>query len=76
MMILVTAAGFRGSVVDSLLGGTIQAVFKCDACGKDTEKLVHCGLPTRHAGGIIWLDNDLVNLACTASGALILILFL
>lgn len=66
----VTLGGFAGSLVDSLLGATVQDQRVCDHCQKQTESRVHsCGTPTRHLRGIPWLDNDVVNLLCTASGA-------
>jgi uncharacterized protein (TIGR00297 family) len=62
--------GVVGSAADSLLGATVQARRHCPRCDQFTERLVHdCGAPTRHAGGLAWLDNDGVNLLCTAAGA-------
>jgi hypothetical protein len=38
--------------------------------------MIHgCGTPTRHAGGITLVDNDLVNLIATFAGAAIAALF-
>lgn len=69
---LALVAGVAGSLLDSLLGAAWQAVRRCPACGEETERLLHgCGTPTVHARGLRWLGNDAVNLACTASGALI-----
>ena len=68
--IAVTAGGFAGSVADSLLGATVQAIRFCDTCGRETELRVHgCGAPTRHLRGLAWCDNDAVNLLATATGA-------
>ncbi len=64
----IVAGGLAGSIVDSLLGSTAQARFHCVVCGKITERTCHCGAETAISGGISWLNNDLVNLACTASG--------
>ncbi len=64
--------GVTGMLVDSLLGATVQARRRCAACGTGTERIVHdCGHHTEPAGGLRWLDNDVVNLACTVSGAAI-----
>ncbi|MGM9926256.1 MAG: DUF92 domain-containing protein [Bacillus sp. (in: firmicutes)] len=60
---LIVFAGFVGSVVDTLLGATIQARYTCDACGLATEKTVHCGRPARLVKGKAWLNNDAVNIA-------------
>jgi len=62
--------GFAGATADSLLGATMQARRWCDRCAAATERAVHaCGTPTRAAGGLVWLDNDRVNLAATVVGA-------
>jgi len=73
---LVVAAGFVGSFVDSLLGGSIQAKFTCSVCTKETEKRSHCGERTHHSVGFKWLDNDGVNFVNTIVGAVVVLFFL
>jgi uncharacterized protein (TIGR00297 family) len=64
--------GFAGSVFDSLLGATVQSRRWCEHCNSGTERAVHgCGHSTKASGGIFWLDNDMVNLLSSISGALI-----
>ena len=71
----VVLGGIAGAVSDSVLGATLQSRRWCDACASETERVVHdCGNPTRHIGGIRGFDNDAVNLACSAVGALVTIL--
>jgi uncharacterized protein (TIGR00297 family) len=65
-------AGFAGSVVDSILGATVQEKRRCDACNEPTERAIHrCGSPTRRAGGIAGLNNDVVNLLATFAGLIL-----
>ena len=68
--------GLAGSTVDSLLGATFQAIFWCPQCQKETERHpVHvCGTPTIWRRGFRWLNNDLVNFACSLSGAAVAVL--
>ncbi|MFQ6014124.1 MAG: DUF92 domain-containing protein [Anaerolineae bacterium] len=67
---LALAAGLAGSLFDSWLGATVQAMFYCPNCGKETEKTLHgCGRSTIHVRGWLWLQNDLVNFASSAVGA-------
>jgi uncharacterized protein (TIGR00297 family) len=65
--------GLAGSLFDSWLGATVQAIYYCPACGKETERFPRhtCGTPTRLKRGWSWLNNDWVNFACSLAGALV-----
>jgi uncharacterized protein (TIGR00297 family) len=68
----VMIGGIAGSLVDSLLGATVQARRWCDVCERETERAVHdCATSTRHLRGFAWLDNDMVNFLSNAAGGLI-----
>jgi uncharacterized protein (TIGR00297 family) len=68
----VLIAGVIGSIVDSLLGATVQTLRYCPACARDCEIDPHtCGTPTTLRRGLIWMDNDTVNFAATLCGAII-----
>ncbi|MEO8970696.1 MAG: DUF92 domain-containing protein [Ktedonobacteraceae bacterium] len=65
-------SGLFGSLADSLMGATIQAMYYCPTCKKETERRVHtCGTPTLPLRGIPWFDNDVVNFLATLFGALV-----
>ena len=54
-------AGFAGSLIDSSLGATVQAGYRCAVCGVVTEKNHHCGQPAKLIKGLKPIDNDAVN---------------
>ena len=63
--------GTSGSLVDSILGATVQEKRWCHSCGRGTERAVHtCGIETTHAGGVSWIRNDAVNFLSSIAGAL------
>jgi uncharacterized protein (TIGR00297 family) len=65
-------AGIGGSLIDSLLGATLQERRWCPYCNASTERDIHtCGIPTEFSGGVPGVDNDVVNLFSTGFGALI-----
>lgn len=73
---IVTGAGLLGSLFDSLLGGTVQAMYYCPAENKETEKhpFHTCGTKTIHIRGWKWLNNDWVNFFCSVFGVMISLL--
>lgn len=64
-------SGLSGSLFDSFLGATVQAMYYCPACDKETERRVHnCNTMTQPLRGLPWMNNDVVNLLATLFGAI------
>ncbi len=59
------SAGVLGMLLDSILGATVQARFRCPICQTIGEKRVCCDAPTSPHRGIRWLDNNAVNFFST-----------
>jgi uncharacterized protein (TIGR00297 family) len=70
-------SGVAGSLFDSLLGATVQALYTCPACAKETERhpMHTCGTPTTYRRGWSWLNNDGVNFGASLMGALVSLAF-
>lgn len=65
-------SGLGGTYFDSLLGATVQRIYYCEACEKETEQIIHrCGSRSRPLRGWGWLDNDMVNFIGSVVGALL-----
>ncbi len=73
IFVLITLAGLLGALFDSLLGATVQAIYWCPICEKETERYPEhlCGTETRYFRGWKWLTNDWVNFACAGFGVLV-----
>ena len=72
--IIIILSGFLGSLIDSILGASIQVKYKCEKCKKITERKEHCGKETNYYKGIKWIDNNLVNLLSNAMVFIILLI--
>lgn len=63
--------GLSGAFTDSLMGATVQAIYRYPN-GKETERRVgRDGTPNTFARGWPWLDNDLVNLLSSLVGGIV-----
>jgi uncharacterized protein (TIGR00297 family) len=70
---LIIVSGLAGATVDSILGATIQGIYYCPMCEKETESSPehHCGTRTTHLRGWHWVNNDIVNLICSLTGSVV-----
>ncbi|MCS6848184.1 MAG: DUF92 domain-containing protein [Anaerolineae bacterium] len=73
VIIAATIAGLAGSLFDSVLGATVQAMYYSEKRGKETEKrFERDGTPNRPIRGWPWLNNDWVNFLASLFGAAIM----
>ncbi|MNC54087.1 hypothetical protein D3C75_1035500 [compost metagenome] len=67
--------GWVASNVDSLLGASVQALYRCPECGLEVEGDHHCSGRTTLIRGWGWMNNDAVNLISSAAGGGVMVLF-
>lgn len=70
------ASALIGTLVDSALGGTVQAEFLCTVCNARTESIMHCGKKGQIVKGCKYCDGDLVNFVSLLAGGTAMILIL
>lgn len=69
-----TAMGVAGCFTDTLLGETVQSVYRCKVCGKHVEKREHCHQSTQLVKGNKLVNNDVVNISSIVIASVITIL--
>lgn len=69
--ILCAVGGFTGSVIDSVLGATVQVKYQCEESGYITEKRVNNGSINRVISGFPVINNDAVNFASSFIASLL-----
>lgn len=70
LVLVASAAGTLGSLVDSLAGATVQEAFYCRGCARECEAPTHsCGAAAERLRGVIGFGNDAVNFVATIFGA-------
>jgi uncharacterized protein (TIGR00297 family) len=65
-------AGLAGALADSLIGASVQGIYYCPSCMKETERhpLHSCGTETQPLRGWRWVNNEVVNFSCSCVGAI------
>ncbi len=71
MLVVTAVGGIIGCTVDSLFGATIQGMWQCNICHKQTEKRKHCGEPAKYLRGTRFFDNHIVNVVSCLIGAIV-----
>lgn len=64
----VSCAGFCGSFIDSLLGASLQALYRHPVTGEPTERSRIDGIDAVKIRGLRWMNNDTVNFVASAGG--------
>jgi uncharacterized protein (TIGR00297 family) len=62
--------GMAGSLADSLLGATLQAIYRSPD-GETERRIARDGAPNQPLRGWRWMNNDLVNLLSSVVGGLV-----
>jgi uncharacterized protein (TIGR00297 family) len=67
----IVIGGMIGAFLDSVMGATVQSIYYCPTCDKQTERhpLHICGTKTEQLRGWHWLNNDGVNFIASVLGA-------
>jgi uncharacterized protein (TIGR00297 family) len=70
LLMVALVGGLAGSLADSLLGATVQAIYR-SADGETERRTAHDGTPNPPLRGWRWMNNDLVNLLSSVAGGLV-----
>jgi uncharacterized protein (TIGR00297 family) len=69
-LLAIVWAAFVAAFGDSVLGASVQAQYKCAACGTLTESRFHCGGPAILSRGHRRITNDAVNFLTSLMGVI------
>ena len=71
MWLIAANCGLAGALLDSVMGASFQAQYKCKCCHHWTESHSHCEQPAALVRGVKFINNDFVNFTCTIFAAMI-----
>lgn len=74
--VIIAVTGFSGSLIDTLLGATLQVQYKCPRCGLVTEAPVHCRAKCQKIKGTYVVNNEFVNFAASLLAGLAAAVFM
>lgn len=74
--IIIVLSGFLGSIIDSILGASIQVKYRCLKCQEIIESKIHCQTPTIWHKGIKIINNNVINFLTNLIIFLVLLLIL
>jgi len=69
LLVIIASSGFAGGTLDSIAGALLQAQYKCPSCNKIVENSMHCGVKAVRISGLRAVNNDVINIIATLSGA-------
>ncbi len=74
--LMITAGGFFGAWMDSLIGATVQAKYLCSVEGTETERRRSGGVDNSLIRGMAFMTNDTVNFlsGLVSTGAAVLLI--
>jgi uncharacterized protein (TIGR00297 family) len=68
--VAVAWAGFLGCILDSILGASVQALYRDTVTGETTERSTQGGRHFARVRGLRWINNDMVNFLASLGGVL------
>jgi uncharacterized protein (TIGR00297 family) len=68
--VVVAWAGFLGSLIDSVLGASVQALYRDPVSGQPTEQARTADRAHALIRGFRWINNDVVNFIASVGGVL------
>jgi uncharacterized membrane protein len=76
--VILSLLAFGGTMVDSVFGSLLQALYQCKECGTKTEQPEHCNTKAVCIKGFRIIDNVSVNIlsgliTCIIGGVILLI---